>query len=80
LPAIRPKVQATRNLQDLLPKDLDFFICLSSVGGIIGSRSQGNYNAGNTYQDALAHHRRALGLKGTSINLGVVRGIGITAE
>lgn len=35
---------------------------------------------GNTYQDALMHRRRALGLKGTSINVGVVLGIGITAE
>ncbi|GLA55110.1 type I Iterative Polyketide synthase (PKS) [Aspergillus niger] len=78
--AIRPKVQATRNLHDLLPKDLDFFICLSSVGGIVGSRGQGNYNAGNTYQDAICHHRRALGLNATSINLGVVLGVGITAE
>lgn len=64
----------------MLPEDLDFFICLSSVGGIVGSRGQGNYNAGNTYQDALMHHRRARGLKGTSINVGVVLGIGITAE
>ncbi|KAK1961856.1 KR-domain-containing protein [Colletotrichum sublineola] len=64
----------------MLPKDLDFFICLSSVGGIVGSRGQGNYNAGNTYQDALMHNRRAHGLKGTSINVGVVLGIGITAE
>ncbi|TQN73576.1 Highly reducing polyketide synthase alt5 [Colletotrichum shisoi] len=78
--AIRPKVQGTRNLHDMLPKDLDFFICLSSVGGIVGSRGQGNYNAGNTYQDALMHNRRAHGLKGTSINVGVVLGIGITAE
>ncbi|KAJ3957697.1 hypothetical protein N0V92_005716 [Colletotrichum tropicale] len=37
-------------------------------------------NAGNTYQDALMHNRRAHGLKGTSINVGVVLGIGITAE
>ena len=44
--AVRPKVQATKNLHDLLPKNLDFFICLSSVGGIVGSRGQGNYNAG----------------------------------
>ncbi|KAL1634456.1 Type I Iterative PKS [Diplodia intermedia] len=78
--AIAPKVQATRNLHDLLPKDLDFFICLSSTGGIVGSRGQGNYNAGNTYQDAIAHFRRSLGLAATSINLGVVLGVGITAE
>ena len=78
--AIKPKVQASRNLHELLPKDLDFFICLSSAYGVVGSRGQGNYNAGNTYQDALAHHRRAHGLKATSVDLGVVLGIGITAE
>lgn len=50
------------------------------MGGIVGSRGQGIYNAGNTYQDALMHNRRAHSLKGTSINVGVVLGIGITAE
>jgi hypothetical protein len=46
--AVRPKVQATRNLHDLLPKDLDFFVCLSSTGGILGSLGQSNYNAGES--------------------------------
>lgn len=78
--AVRPKVQATRNLHDMLPKDMDFFVCLSSTGGIVGSRGQGNYNAGNTFQDAIANHRRAHGQSATSINLGVVLGIGITAQ
>lgn len=44
--AVRPKVQGTKNLHDMLTKDMDFFICLSSVGGVVGSRGQGNYNAG----------------------------------
>lgn len=44
--SLRPKVQATRNLHELLTKDINFFICLSSVAGIIGSRGQANYNAG----------------------------------
>jgi NAD(P)-dependent dehydrogenase (short-subunit alcohol dehydrogenase family) len=44
--AVRPKVNVTRNMHRLLPKDLDFFICMSSVAGIVGSRGQGNYNAG----------------------------------
>lgn len=39
-----------------------------------------NIFAGNTYQDALAHYRHAQGLKATSINLGLVLGVGITAE
>ncbi|KAJ5715842.1 uncharacterized protein N7483_013023 [Penicillium malachiteum] len=78
--AIRPKVLTTKNLHEMCPKDMDFFVCLSSTGGIVGSRGQGNYNAGNTYQDAMAHHRRAQGYPATSINLGVVLGVGITAQ
>lgn len=60
------------NLHSLLPKDLDFFILLSSMSGIIGNSGQSNYCAGNTYEDALARHRRALGLAVTSLNIGLV--------
>lgn len=43
---IGPKVQGSWNLHNLLPKDMDFFILLSSSAGIAGSRGQGNYAAG----------------------------------
>ena len=88
--AVRPKVQATRNLHDLLPKDLDFFVCLSSTGGILGSLGQSNYDAGGSshvlvfiqfaHQDAIAHYSRSQGLKATSINLRIVLGVGYAAE
>lgn len=78
--SLRPKLQATRNLNELLPTDLDFFVCLSSIAGIIGSRGQANYNAGNTYQDTLMHHRAASGLAATSLNLSLVVGIGVSTE
>lgn len=78
--ATRPKYNVTLNLHRHLPKDLDFFICLSSAAGQIGSIAQGNYNAGNNYQDALCAHRRSLGLAGTSINLGWMGEIGFVAE
>lgn len=78
--ATRPKYNVTRNLHKHLPKDLDFFICLSSAAGQIGSIAQGNYNAGNNYQDSLCAHRRSLGLPGTSINLGWMGEIGFVAE
>ncbi|KAH8893023.1 hypothetical protein GQ53DRAFT_861382 [Thozetella sp. PMI_491] len=80
--AVRPKVQATQNLHDQLQgNDLDFFICMSSLGGVIGSMTQANYNAGNAFQDALAHHRRkVLGLRATSIDLGIVVDAGYAAE
>lgn len=78
--ATRPKYNVTLNLHKHLPRDLDFFICLSSAAGQIGSIAQGNYNAGNNYQDALCAHRRSLGLAGTSINLGWMGEIGFVAE
>ena len=72
---VRPKVQATRNLHNI-----DFFVYLPSTGGIVGSRGQGDYNAGNTFQGAIANHRRVHGQSTRSINLGVVLGIVITAQ
>ncbi|KAH7038376.1 uncharacterized protein B0I36DRAFT_372464 [Microdochium trichocladiopsis] len=78
--ATRPKIQGTWNLHELLPKDLDFFISLSSLAGIIGSISQSNYAAGNAYQDALMHYRKSQGLKATSLDLGLMRGIGYVEE
>lgn len=43
---VRPKVQGSWNLHNYLPKDMDFFVLLSSSAGITGSRGQGNYSAG----------------------------------
>lgn len=67
-----PKVRGTWNLHAALPKDVDFFIMLSSVVAVIGNVSQANYAAGNTYMDAFAHYRRSLGLSAVSINAGLV--------
>ena len=78
--SLRPKVLGTHNLDVLLPEDLDFFVILSSFAGIFGNRSQSNYAAANTYQDALAHQRRELGLKAVTLNLGIMREIGVLAE
>ncbi len=77
---IDPKVVGTQNLHNLLPTDLDFFICLSSMSGITGVSGQSNYGAGNTYQDALTHRRIAAGQKAVSLNLGVVLSVGYVAE
>lgn len=77
--ALAPKVSGSWNLHRLLP-DVDFFLMLSSITGIVGNRSQANYNAGNNFQDALAHHRVSKGMRGASVNLGAVVGIGFVAE
>ena len=78
--AIAPKVQGSWNLHELLPRNLDFYILLSSAGGVIGSRGQSNYAAGNTYQDALARFRVSRGQACFALDLGMVLGVGFAAE
>jgi acyl carrier protein len=78
--ATRPKVAGTMNLHQVFGDTLDFFISLSSTGGIVGSYAQGNYCAGNTFQDSLARHRASLGMPARSIDVGFVEGEGYTAN
>lgn len=75
----RPKVQGSWNLHVNLP-NVDFFIILSSFAGIFGSRGQSNYTAAGAYEDALANHRRSLGLKAVTVDLGIMRDVGVLAE
>ena len=78
---VRPKVQGTYNLHKAtLQTQLDFFICLSSVSSILGSKAQSNYSAANGYLDALMRQRREMRLKGTTINCGMIVGVGAVSE
>ncbi|KAJ5087235.1 polyketide synthase [Penicillium angulare] len=77
---IRPKVQGTQLLHELLPTDLKFFVMLSSIAGVIGNRGQANYSSGNTFQDGMATFRRRRGLSAVSVDLGLMLGIGLIAE
>jgi len=75
-----PKVQGAWNLHVLsrgMP--LDFFILYSSAASLLGSPGQGNYAAANAFLDGLAHHRRAQGLRATSINWGAWGDSGMAA-
>jgi acyl carrier protein len=68
---LRPKMIGGWLLHRLLrDAPLDFFVVFSSAGSLMGQPGQGNYAAANAFLDALAHHRRALGLPALSINWG----------
>lgn len=75
-----PKISGTWNLHHALPSKMDFFVILSSTGGMIGSTGQSQYNAASTFQDAFARHRWSLGEKCISVDVGVVQGVGYVAE
>ncbi|KAK8132626.1 Type I Iterative PKS [Apiospora kogelbergensis] len=81
--AVQPKTVGTWNLYKLFPRHMDFFIFLSSSAGVIGSRGQANYAAGNAFQDALARHintHTGTSMRAASIDLGPVLGAGMLAE
>lgn len=78
---IQAKVHGTWNLHEPVSNDqLEFFIMLSSVSGIGGNAGQANYAAGGTFQDAVARYRSSLGLPAVSIDLGMVKNVGVLSE
>lgn len=75
-----PKYYGTWNLHRHLPTNLDFFLMLSSISGVIGNATQAAYAAGCTFMDAFAAYRRGLGLSAVSLDLGTITDVGHLAE
>ncbi|MGA1870053.1 MAG: type I polyketide synthase [bacterium] len=78
---IMPKVAGALNLH-YHTKDypLDFFISFSSIASIIGNPGQVNYIVANSFLESFAHFRKAHGLAGTTLNLGVLSDVGVASR
>jgi aryl carrier-like protein len=79
--AVSPKVVGTLNLHEVSKEmDLDFFVLLSSLSGIVGLPGQANYASAGTFLDAFVQHRHSMSLPASVLDLGAVEDVGFVAE
>jgi acyl carrier protein len=77
---LRTKVVGAQVLDEALAgRPLDFFVCFSSAGALLGSAGQANHAAANGYLDGLCRARRRAGRPALTVNWGAWSEIGSAA-
>ncbi|KAK4693024.1 hypothetical protein P7C71_g4290, partial [Lecanoromycetidae sp. Uapishka_2] len=76
---VRPRVEGAWNIHHCFPQ-LDFFIMLASLSGVVGTPGQAAYAATNTFFDAFASYRISKGQAAATIDIGIVDDVGYVAE
>jgi acyl carrier protein len=75
---LAPKVLGAWHLHRLTRElGLEQFLLVSSAASVVGMPGLSNYAAANAFLDALAEHRRALGLPGLSVGFSAWSAIGM---
>ena len=86
--SVAPKVQGTWNLHNATLShepskainSVDMFLMTSSVAGSVGTATESNYTAANSFMDNFAKYRRTQGLPALSIGLGAISEVGYLHE
>lgn len=80
LDALAPKVEGTRNLDQVFGCDLEFFVLFSSLSSIIGIPGLANYGAANAFMHTFAQQRRKRGLSASVLDISVLTEHGYVAR
>ncbi|KAK0721191.1 KR domain-containing protein [Apiosordaria backusii] len=77
--AIQPKITGTWNLHNLFP-NVDFFVLLRSLSGVLGTKGHAHHAAVNTFLTSFAEYRRGLSMKCYVADLGLSEPAGFTPQ
>ena len=78
-----PKIKGTWNIFEIVKSrgiELDFFLLISSLSGIVGLTGQANYSSANTFVDAFTQYGTKHGVPCSAITSGVMEDIGMMSN